>query len=53
MLRNEGWSVDKRQVQRLRRMEGVRVPPTRRKQVRRGNSTGLPSKATHRGHVWI
>ena len=28
------------------------MPPTRRKQVRRGVSTGLPTKATHRGHVW-
>jgi putative transposase len=52
MLRAEGWPVGKRQVQRLRRVEGLRVPPTKRKQVRRGYSTGLPTKATHRGHVW-
>jgi len=52
MLRDEGWAVGKRQVQRLRRTEGLRVPPTRRKLVRRGHSTGLPTKATHRGHVW-
>jgi putative transposase len=39
-------------VQRLRRAEGLRVPPARRRQPRRGVSTGLPTQATHRGHVW-
>lgn len=52
LLRQEGWMVGKRQLQRLRRAEGLRVPPTKRKIVRRGFSTGLPTKATHRGHVW-
>jgi transposase InsO family protein len=52
LLRQEGWSVGKRQIQRLRRVEGLRVPPTKRKIARRGHSTGLPTKATHRGHVW-
>ena len=52
LLRQEGWRVGKRQVQRLRRVEGLRVPPTKRRLVRRGYSTGLPTKATHRGHVW-
>ena len=52
LLRQEGWFVGKRQVQRLRRVEGLRVPPTKRKIARRGRSTGLPTKATHRGHVW-
>jgi putative transposase len=52
LLRQEGWRTGKRQVQRLRRAEGLRVPPTKRKIVRRGRSTGLPTKATHRGHVW-
>jgi len=28
------------------------VPPTKRKIPRRGRSTGLPTKATHRNHVW-
>ena len=28
------------------------MPPTQRKVVRRGHSTGLPTKATHRSHVW-
>ena len=52
LLRQEGWTIGKRQVQRLRRADGLRVPPTRRRLVRRGISTGLPTKATHRGHVW-
>ena len=52
LLRREGWRVGKRHIQRLRRQEGLRVPPTKRKQVRRGVSTGWPTQATHRGHVW-
>ena len=52
LLRQEGWRVGKRQVRRLRREAGLRVPPSRRKLVRRGHSTGLPTTATHRGHVW-
>jgi putative transposase len=52
LLRREGWRVGKRHIQRLRRAEGLRVPPTKRKVVRRGVSTGLPTTATHRNHVW-
>lgn len=52
LLREEGWRVGKRHIQRLRREAGLRVPPSKRKVVRRGISTGLPTKATHRGHVW-
>jgi putative transposase len=52
LLRREGWPVGKRQIQRWRRDEGLRVPPSKRKLVRRGVSTGLPTTATHRNHVW-
>ena len=52
LLRQEGGRVGKRQIQRLRRAEGLRVPPARRKVARRGISTGLPTRALHRGHVW-
>lgn len=52
MLRREGFRAGKRLIQKLRRSEGLRVPPSKRKRVRRGVSTGLPQKATHRGHVW-
>jgi putative transposase len=52
LLRREGWRVSRKQVQRVRQAEGLRVPPPRKRQVRRGVSTGLPTQATHRGHVW-
>ena len=52
LLRQEGWTVGKRYIQRLRRADGLRVPPTRRRIVRQGCSTGLPTKAIRRGHVW-
>jgi putative transposase len=52
LLRQEGWDTSRKQVQRLRRAEGLRVPPPRRRQPRCGVSTGLPTQATHRGHVW-
>ena len=51
LLRQEGYRVGKRHVQKARRSLGLRVPPTRKKIVRRGISTGLPQKAEHRGHV--
>jgi len=52
LLRQEGWAVGKRQLQRLRHREGLRVPPTKRKRACRGHSTGWPTQATHRNHVW-
>ena len=52
LLRQEGWSVGKRRIQSLRRSLGLRVPPTKRKIIRRGHSTGLPVKAEYKGHVW-
>lgn len=52
LLRREGWRVGQRHIQRLRRLAGLRVPPTKRKVSRRGVSTGLPTQAIHRGHVW-
>lgn len=52
LLKEEGWPVGKRRIQRMRRSLGLRVPPTKRKVVRRGRSTGLPTRAAHRGHVW-
>ena len=33
LLRREGWRVGKRHIQRLRRQEGLRVPPTKRKVI--------------------
>jgi len=51
-LREEGWRVGKRRVQRLWRAMGMRLAPPRRKRRRAGTSTGLPTRAEHRGHVW-
>lgn len=47
-----GYHVNKKQVQRIRREEGLQVPPPRPRQRRRGISTGLPQQAGHRNHVW-
>jgi len=52
LLRREGWTASRKQIQRLRRAEGLLVPPPRKRSTRRGVSTGLPTQATHRGHVW-
>jgi len=39
-------------VQRIRRREGIKVREKPKKVPRRGISTGLPTQATHRHHVW-
>ena len=52
LLRQEGCRVGKRLVRRIRRELDLRIPARRRKRRRRGLSTGLPTQATHRGHVW-
>jgi len=52
LLEREGWTVSRKQVQRIRRREGLKVRPKPKKIPRRGLSTGLPTQATHRHHVW-
>ena len=52
MLAREGWTVSRKQVQRIRRREGLKIRSKSKKIPRRGRSTGLPTKATHRHHVW-
>lgn len=52
LLAREGWMVSRKQVQRIRRREGLKVRPKPKKIPRRGHSTGLPTQATHRHHVW-
>ena len=39
-------------MQHIRRQEGLKVRPKPKKIPRRGLSTGLPTQATHRHHVW-
>jgi transposase InsO family protein len=51
-LRALGYRINKKQVQRVRRQEGLLVPPSQKRQRRQGLSTGLPQKAKHKNHVW-
>lgn len=52
LLRREGWTVSKKQVQRLRRLVGLKVKPPKKRVRRRGTSTGGLERATHRHQVW-
>jgi transposase InsO family protein len=52
LLRREGWTVSKKQVQRLRRLVGLKVKPPKKRVRRRGVSTGWLERATHRHQVW-
>ncbi len=50
----EGWSVNRKRVQRLWREEGLRVPARAKKRRRLGDST-VPAdrlRAEYPGHVW-
>jgi putative transposase len=53
-LLDEGWSVNRKRVQRLWREESLRVPQKRRKRQRRGDSTvpGDRLRAQRPDHVW-
>ena len=53
-LREEGWAVNRKRVQRLWREEGLRVPAKRRKRQRLGHSA-VPAtrlRAERPNHVW-
>jgi putative transposase len=54
LLREEGWTVNRKQVQRLWREEGLRVPSRRRKRQRLGISTTPAARlrAERPNHVW-
>ena len=53
-LLEQGWSINRKRVQRLWREEGLRVPQKRRKRQRRGESTvpGDRLRAERPDHVW-
>jgi putative transposase len=53
-LLGEGWSINRKRVQRLWREEGLRVPQKRRKRQRVGESTvpGDRLRAERPDHVW-
>jgi transposase InsO family protein len=53
-VREEGWTVNRKKVQRLWREEGLRVPQRKRKRLRLGDST-VPARrlrAERPDHVW-
>ena len=52
LLKDEGWNVGKRLIQRLRREMGLRVPTRKPRRHRAGTSTAFPVRAKYRGHVW-
>ena len=53
LLVREGWQVSRKFVQKVRRAEGLIVQPPKKKQRRRGQSTGrIPTSAEHPNHVW-
>ena len=53
-LLEQGWSINRKRVQRLWREEGLRVPQKRRKRQRVGESTvpGDRLRAERPNHVW-
>lgn len=53
-LLTEGWSVNKKRVQRIWREEGLRVPAKAKKRRRLGESTTAADrlKAEYPNHVW-
>ena len=53
-LLTEGWSVNRKRVQRIWREEGLRVPAKAKKRRRLGESTTAADrlKAEHPNHVW-
>ena len=52
LLRRDGWEVNAKRVQRIRRQEGLKVSKRQRKMKRLGQSTALRQRASHRNHVW-
>jgi len=53
ILRNEGWKVGKKLIQRIRRECGLRVRRWIKKFHKRGKTTGVvPTKAETINHVW-
>jgi transposase InsO family protein len=54
LLRREGWLINKKRVQRLRREEGLRNPLRKRRKRARGHSANscAVQKAEYKNHVW-
>jgi len=52
LLRREGWIVNPKRVQRVRRQEGFKVSKRQRKMRRLGQSTAVRQRATRPNQVW-
>lgn len=52
LLRRAGWVVNHKQVQRLWREEGLKVPTRPAHKRPRGQSTAWPTRAEQVNHVW-
>jgi len=52
LLRREGWGVNAKRVQRVRRQEGFQVSKRQRKMRRVGVGTALRRRATRPNEVW-
>ena len=52
LLVKEGWATSRKFVQAVRRSEGLQVKPPKKRRHCQGVSTGPPTKATGRNHVW-
>jgi transposase InsO family protein len=56
LLRQEGWQVNRKRIERLWRLEGHRVPPQRKKRGEKARGTALGAvwntPANEPNHVW-
>lgn len=54
LLRQDGWTVNRKRVHRLWRREGFKVPQKQRKKKRLGTSANgiVRHRAGHKDHVW-
>ena len=52
LLCREGWTVNRKRVQRLRRQEGLGVRPVKQRRRRPRVAVGYPVQAAYPGHVW-
>jgi putative transposase len=52
LLRRQGEQVNPKRIWRICHAEGLVLPRKRPRKRRRGEPSALPTRATHRGHVW-
>ena len=52
LLCREGWTVNRKRVQRVRRQAGCGVRPGRKRKRRSGSARRAPVQAAYPGHVW-